>query len=448
MYHRLQQIKHTSALYKQQSDLQLVSQQADIQSLTAESTTTKLHLHTAHDTITQLTADNAKLETELDYVQNNLVQLNQLISHTQQRMGDAFKALSAEALTTNNQTFLEIAQGIFEGYQQHAHSEWSQRQQLMNNALNPFKDLLVSFDQRVQDLEKQRLGAYASLTEQVKGLLNSQIRLESETASLARALRAPNVRGKWGELQLKRTVELAGMTAYVDFDEQVTFQTPEDSRQRPDMVINLPNGAHIIVDAKAPLSAYLEALEAKDETAIKAKLQSYARLVRDHISKLSSKAYWRGLTNTPEFVILFLPGEVFFSVALEQDATLIELAAKSNVILASPGNLIALLKVIAHGWQQAAFTKDANLVIQLGKELYERMLGLGDHLGDLRKSLSKSVETYNKTIASIENRILPAARKLKELNPTSTDPILPTLEIIESIPIPSHILKGFGTDTL
>jgi DNA recombination protein RmuC len=391
--------------------------------------------------ITQLSSEKAKIETELAFAIKHSEQQQEMMEHTQERMQNAFKALSAEALRSNNQSFLEIAQHTFSRYQENVQLDWNQKQDTLGMTLNPIKELMTSFDQKVQELEKQRLTAYTSLTEQIKHLGNAHVRLETETAGLNRALRAPNVRGRWGELQLKRTVEIAGMVEYVDFFEQETFAT-DDGRQRPDMVIHLPNQLKVVVDAKAPIIAYLEALETKEEMVHKQKLQLHARLLRDHILKLGSKQYWKQLEYTPEFVVLFLPGEVFFSAALEQDPTLIELGIQNNVILSMPTTLISLLKIVSYGWHQEKSNKDTKAITNLGRELYERILVLSEHLNDLRKSLTRTVEAYNKTSRSIETRVLTTVRKLKDLHGAMPQQEIPILDSVETVPVSSSFIEN------
>lgn len=320
----------------------------------------------------------------------------------------AFKALSSEALQNNNRSFLDLAK----------------------NFISPIKESLEKFDQKVNTLEKSREGAYVSLTEQVKGLLVMQSKLEQETSNLVKALRAPNVRGQWGEMQLRRAVELAGMINQVDFQEQETVNT-EDGRQRPDMIIHLPNGKKIIVDAKAPLAAYLDALETKQAQDQILKLKDHARQIKEHLQKLGSKNYWKQFEHTPEFVVLFLPGEMFFSAALEQDPTLIEFGVDNRVILATPTTLIALLKTISYGWKQESIALEAKEISKLGNILYERVYILAKHFLDIRRGLEQSTTAYNKAVLSLESRLLPAARKFKDLHNIG-DSSIPEIQPIDT----------------
>ena len=337
-----------------------------------------------------------------------------LARQTKSQMSDHFKALASDVLQNNTKTFVQIAKGELEKAQSSVVGDLDSRQQAIDNLVKPVRESLDKLDAKIQDLEKARTGAYASLVEQVRSLAETQNYLHAETGKLVQALRSPIVRGRWGEVQLRRVVELAGMVDHCDFIEQQTLTTDE-GRVRPDLIVSLPGGKTIVIDSKTPLNAYLEALEAPDEDSRISRLRQHAMQVRSHIEELSRKGYWAQFPTTPEFVVLFLPGEVFFSAALERDPSLIEFGANKKVIPATPTTLIALLRAVAYGWNQEKLAQNELAVRQLGAELYKRLSDMGGHFSSLGRSLNACVNAFNKVAGNIETRVFVTARKFSEL---------------------------------
>ncbi|WP_433434383.1 DNA recombination protein RmuC [Nonomuraea sp. CA-141351] len=349
--------------------------------------------------------------------------------YVEEQLAERFQALSTRALDVNNVRFLELAETRLAATRAEAAGDLEQRKQAVEHLVEPLKDALARVESQLRDTESGQRAARAELAKQMEFVRQSHEQLRSQTTALVRALQRPEARGRWGELQLRRVAEIAGMQRHCDFDEQVT-----EGSMRPDMVVRLAGGKNIVVDSKVSLAAYLEAAEASDESLASVRLDAHARHVREHIDRLAAKSYWQGFNPSPEFVVLFIPGEAFLAPALERDPGLLEYAMTRRVHIATPTTLITMLRTAHYAWQQAALSENARAVFELGKELYERLSSLGRNVDSLGRALTRAVEAYNKSVGSLESRVLVTARKLHDLGVVDRD--LDSPEMLEDLPRP------------
>jgi DNA recombination protein RmuC len=382
--------------------------------------------------ITGLISIRSELEMQLEKEREAAEEKLAVLHDAQEKLTETFKALSSDALRNNNGSFLELAKSTLEKFQETARGDLDIRKQAIDQMVKPIRESLEQFDGKIQELEKARVGAYEGLNQQVKHLLEAQTQLRSETANLVKALGTPNSMGRWGEIQLRKVVEMAGMLNYCDFHEQQSVAT-DDGKLRPDLIVRLPAQKNIVVDAKAPLAAYLEAVQATDDSVRERKLIEHARIIRGHVQALGRKAYWEQFQPAPEFVVLFLPGETFFSAALQKDPALIEAGVSQRVIVATPTTLIALLKAVAYGWRQEKVAENAHHISELGKELYKRISDLSRHFANLGEYLNKTTTAYNKAVGTLESRVLVSARRFRELEAPGTADALPAVTPVDTV---------------
>ncbi|MGC9336601.1 MAG: DNA recombination protein RmuC, partial [Candidatus Cloacimonadia bacterium] len=372
--------------------------------------------------------EKARIETKLQEAQKNIEEQKKLLDQATEKLTDTFKSLSANALQSNNEEFMKLARQSLETILEKTKSEFGK--EAIDNTLAPLKDALKRYDVEIKRMENERQKAYGGLEEQLNNLMVTHEKLKDETSALVNALKRPHVRGRWGEITLRRVVELVGMSEYCDFTEQTSVSI-EDGKLRPDLIVHLPGKRAIIIDAKAPLKHFLDANEAETEKERDAAMVAHARAVREHMKKLAAKDYWRQFEESPDFVVLFLPGDSFFSAALELDRNLIEDGINNKVILATPTTLIALLRTIALSWQQQRMTENARRIAEAGAELHERICIFQEHLERIGSSLNTAVQNYNRAAGSFSARVIPGAKKLEELGVKQTKKQAKEVEQIE-----------------
>ena len=385
-------------------------------------------LETVRARLLEVEAQKSKVENDLSAERAAAGEKIAALTEAQERLANSFKALSADALRSNNQSFLELARESFGKLHQQSADELGKRQQAIDSMVKPLKESLEKVDAKIGEIEKARANAYGALSEQLKSLGTAQVSLAAEASKLTTALRSTTTAGTWGELQLRRVVEMSGMSSYCDFTEQQSAGS-----FRPDLIVRLPGGQQIVIDAKAPNDAYREAVNASDDAVRTAKLAEHAAKVRSHIDALGAKDYWAQFQPSPEFVVLFLPGDQFLSGALQGDPSLIDRAIGKKVLLATPASLIALLKAAAYGWRQEAVSKNAEEIANYGRQLYDRIAGFAEHLDKVGRSLENASKSYNSAVGAFEGTLLPGARKFADLGAKGTKE-LPEPAAVETTP--------------
>lgn len=377
--------------------------------------------------------ETAVLRRERDQFASEASRLEGKLESERAMAEDRFRALSADALKSNNEQFLALAKQTLGTYQSEARGELEKREKAVAQLVAPITEQLGKVDNRLEKLDRDRLQTTSKLDEQLRAMVMSQDRLRGETGALVAALRKPQARGRWGEMQLRNVVEMAGMVSYCDFAEQVTVHDA-DRTLRPDLIVNMPGGKKVVVDAKAPLQAFLDAYDATDDAARERHLAEHARLLRDHVRKLSARSYWSQFSEAPDFVLLFLPGEHFYNAALEADPTLIQQGVDQQVLIATPTTLIALLRAVHYGWQQEKVAENAREISELGRDLHARIGTVADHVQRLGKRLGGAVEAYNQAVGSLETRVLVSARRFSEHGVVGPDKQIAPLDPVDVVP--------------
>ncbi|HFD79297.1 MAG TPA: DNA recombination protein RmuC [Gammaproteobacteria bacterium] len=383
-----------------------------------------------------LREENARLRAELESRKAVFEEKLRTLEDLQGQFETTFKSLASDVLKSSSSEFLKLAETRFQALHNRAVGELEQREKAVEAIVRPIRETLEKTDQQIRRMEKERQQAFGSLDQHLQFMAQAQQQLQSETRNLVKALRRPEVRGQWGEMTLRRLAELAGMVEHCDFEQQRSVDT-EDGKQRPDMVVRMPGGREIIVDAKAPMDAYLGAIEAGDDAERARELQRHARNLRDRVRELSGKGYWQQFAEAPDFVVLFIPGDQFLSAALEVDPRLLEDAMADKVVLATPSSLVALLRAVAYGWRQESLAENAERIRTVGEELYERLSTFAEHLGKLGTHLSRGVESYNRAVGSFDSRVLPGARKFREMG-IQRKKDLPEPQPVEHLPRSPH----------
>jgi DNA recombination protein RmuC len=406
----------------------LASSRAQARGLRSSLEAREAELRSEREARTAESAARAALEARAEAVRQAAEEKLALVQGAERRLAETFDALSSRALQANAEQFLQLARESLGRFADAANGDLQRRQEAIAEMVRPVHESLSKVDGKIHEIEQARTFAYASLTQQVRSLLETQNALRAETGNLVKALRSPTVRGRWGEMQLQRVVEMAGMLEHCDFAQQQTVEGDE-GRLRPDLIVKMPGGKQLVVDAKAPLAAYLDALEAHSEEERAIHLVAHARQLRNHVGQLARKAYWDQFDDTPEFVVLFVPNEAVFSAAMEQDPSLMEGAFSERVLLASPTTLIALLRAAAFGWRQERLAKDAQEIAALGRELHKRLGKMGEHFANVGRRLAGAVSAYNETVGSFGHMVVPGARKLREKAAPMDEELQPLAEL-------------------